>query len=187
MAAVELLNVIRPIVAVSVYLTFAALALHQYPECRTPLLSPDPRSRTWFALEVRRFYPFFPSLVARVRENFTWNSFHFKKGARALLDMYGINHDPAVWQDPMAFRPERFREQTITPFNFLPQGGGDVASGHRCPGEEIAMALIERTAELLASKISWTVPEQDLTIDYTRLPVLPVSHFQVSQIQTADA
>ena len=34
MAAVELLNILRPTVAVHRYVTFAALALHQYPATR---------------------------------------------------------------------------------------------------------------------------------------------------------
>jgi len=182
-AAVELLNVIRPIVAVSVYLTFTALALHQYPGCRTALVSSDPRNVAWFAQEIRRFYPFFPALVARARETFTWNSFEFRRGSRVLLDIYGINHDPAVWRDPTDFRPQRFNEQDVTPFNFLPQGGGDAANGHRCPGEEIATALIERTAKLLVNQISWKVPEQNLAIDYTRLPALPKSRFLINQIR----
>ena len=34
-AAVELINVVRPTVAVAWYIMFAAMALHQYPECRS--------------------------------------------------------------------------------------------------------------------------------------------------------
>lgn len=40
-AAVEILNVIRPIVAVGVYVTFVAHALNQFPECRRKLETGD--------------------------------------------------------------------------------------------------------------------------------------------------
>lgn len=183
-AAVELLNVNRPIVAVSVYLTFAALALHQNPSYRSTLS--DPQGRIRFAQEVRRLYPFFPALTARVRESFSWHSFEFPRGRGVLLDLYGINHDPAVWHDPMEFRPDRFGREQVTPFNFVPQGAGDAAVGHRCPGEDIATALIERTAELLAGNVRWEVPEQNLAIDYTRLPALPVSRLRVTGLHIAD-
>lgn len=38
-AAVELINLLRPTVAVSVYIVFAALALHDYPQCRHQVIS----------------------------------------------------------------------------------------------------------------------------------------------------
>jgi hypothetical protein len=65
-AAVELLNVLRPIVAVGVYLTFGALALHRYPLCRQQLQTIPDDYPYLFAQEVRRFYPFFPAVCAEV-------------------------------------------------------------------------------------------------------------------------
>lgn len=56
-AAVELLNVLRPTVAVSVFITFAAHALHRFPSCRQELLTDD-ENLEFFVQEVRRFYPF---------------------------------------------------------------------------------------------------------------------------------
>src|SRR3546814_6173450 len=54
-AAVEILNVIRPIVAVGV--TFVAHALHQFPECRRKVEAGDDTSYTeMFVQEVRRFF-----------------------------------------------------------------------------------------------------------------------------------
>src|SRR3546814_15123713 len=70
-AAVEILNVIRPIVAVGVYITFVAHALHQFPECRRKVEAGDDTSYTeMFVQEVRRFYPFFPAVAALVRREF---------------------------------------------------------------------------------------------------------------------
>src|SRR3546814_15017346 len=94
-AAVEILNVIRPIVAVGVYITFVAHALHQFPECRRKVEAGDDTSYTeMFVQEVRRFYPFFPAVAALVRREFEWRGYHFPSGRRVILDLYGTNHDP---------------------------------------------------------------------------------------------
>ena len=66
-AAVELINLLRPAVAVARYVTFAALALYQYPEYRERIRAVDGDYLEWFVQEVRRFYPFFPSVAGRVR------------------------------------------------------------------------------------------------------------------------
>ncbi|MFP3670857.1 cytochrome P450, partial [Priestia sp. SIMBA_032] len=52
-AAVELLNLLRPTVAVGRYLTFAALALHRHPGWRDDLAAGNDVAAHWFAQEVR--------------------------------------------------------------------------------------------------------------------------------------
>src|SRR5699024_1559173 len=70
-AAVELVNILRPTVAVSVYILFCALALHEYPQEKEKLKnSTNDEDYHMFVQEVRRFYPFFPIAVARVRQDF---------------------------------------------------------------------------------------------------------------------
>lgn len=177
--AVELLNVVRPITAVSVYLTFVALALHQHAACRDKFVSQDIEYKKWFVQEIRRHSPFFPALVASVRKTFEWKSYQFPSGRRVLLDIYGTNHDPQVWNEPNHFCPDRFATEEPTPFNFIPQGGGDVTTGHRCPGEAIATALISRTAELISRDCPYRVPKQDVEIDFSRLPAVPRSRMIV--------
>jgi cytochrome P450 len=76
-AAGELINVLRPTAAIAWHVTFAALALHEYPQCRGRLMSePMPfdadRYGYCFMQEVRRFYPFTPFVGARVKAPFTW-------------------------------------------------------------------------------------------------------------------
>ena len=94
----------------SVYLTFAALALHDYPACRECVCARgDDDYPLFFAQEVRRFYPFFPAVGAETRHDFEWNGYHFPKGMPVLLDLYGTNHDERTWTAPNEFQPERFR------------------------------------------------------------------------------
>lgn len=185
-AAVELVNILRPTVAVARYITFAALALHRYPQARERLLSgrdDDDAYLGWFVQEVRRFYPFFPAVGGRVREEFTWRGLHFAKGTWVLLDVYGTNHDPRIWKDPQTFRPERFRDWNASAFNFIPQGGGDVDLGHRCAGEWLTIALVKTATRLLLSSMHYEVPQQDLRIDMSRMPAIPESRFVISRVR----
>lgn len=174
-AAVELINVIRPTVAITYYITFAALALHQFPACRQKLKQGDEQYAKWFAQEVRRFYPFAPFIGARVRQNFSWQDYQFKKGTLTLLDLYGTNHDPQIWHQPEAFRPERFRDWNGSPFNFIPQGGGDYMGGHRCAGEWITIETVKLALQYLTNHLRYELPPQNLHISLTRLPARPKS------------
>ena len=184
-AAVELLNVLRPTVAVAVYIVFVALALHCYPGEREKLRG-DPAYAELFAQEVRRYFPFFPSVIARVRNDFEWKGFRFTSGTTAVLDLHGINHDPRSWDAPEEFRPERFRNWSGKPFTFVPQGGGDHHVSHRCPGEWITVELMKIAALFLAQSIHYDVPPQDLSIAMTRLPAMPRSQFVLSNVRLAD-
>jgi len=181
-AAVELLNLLRPTVAVSVFVVFAAHAMHQYPQCLAALQGGDERYVDWFVQEVRRFYPFFPAVIARAREEFEWRGIGFRQGQRAMLDLYGTNHDPRCWHEPEAFRPERFRDERVTPYNFVPQGGGHAATHHRCPGEAVAVAVIKVSVDFLARRLGYEVPPQDLRLDFQRLPAIPRSHFVLRDV-----
>jgi len=96
-AAVEIINVLRPVVAVARFVTFAALALHEHPECRDKLLAGEDGYSQMFVQEVRRFYPFFPLVAAVVREEFEWRGYRFPKGRWVLLDLYATDHDERLW------------------------------------------------------------------------------------------
>ncbi|MEH3024223.1 MAG: cytochrome P450 [Pseudomonas oryzihabitans] len=181
-AAVELLNVLRPTVAVARFSTFAALALYKQPAWRERLRA-DPDSRAPFAQEVRRFYAFFPFTVARVRDTFELHGVIFPRGARVLLDLYGTNRDPRSWDRPEIFDPMRFLSGAVPDSACVPQGGGDVARQHRCPGEGIALELMTSALRLLLQDMTYQVPTQDLRIDLARMPMRPASGLILSQVQ----
>lgn len=183
MAAVELINVLRPIVAIATFITFAALALHDYPEYKEYLQSDKDINLEMFAQEVRRFYPFTPFIAARVREDFIWNQYQFKKGTLVLLDAYGTDHDVRIWENPYEFQPQRFQEWKSDLFEFIPQGGGDPAKGHRCPGEGITVEVMKTSLDFLVNQINYQVPEQDLSCSLKKIPALPKSGFVMSSIR----
>ena len=178
-AAVELINLLRPIVAVGRYVAFLALELHRNPDWRERLSGePDPGDLRRFVQEVRRTAPFFPVIAGTVREPFAWRGHAFEEGDWVMLDLYGTNRDAGVWDEPDAFRPERFEGREPGPFDMVPQGGGDFLADHRCPGECLTIRLMEEAARLLLAT-PYDVPEQDLTVDLTRMPALPASGFVI--------
>ncbi|OES43392.1 cytochrome P450 [Domibacillus iocasae] len=181
-AAVEVLNILRPITAVSIYLAFTALALHQFPEEKPKLMDVDEPYTKYFVQEVRRFYPFFPFTGAKVKTDFEWSGMDFKEGTLALLDLYGTNHDPELWENPDLFQPARFEDWDKSPFDFIPQGGGDYYAGHRCAGEWITIELMKVSVDFLVNRLSYTVPDQDISFSMTSMPSMPKSGFIVRDI-----
>lgn len=181
--AVEVLNIIRPIVAISVYITFTGLAVHQYPE-NMPRLKNGEEFLQMFVQEVRRFYPFFPATIARVKKDFIWNGFKFEEGTLTLLDLYGTNHDPHLWDNPEIFNPERFAQWDESPFNFIPQGGGDFNMGHRCAGEWVTIEVMKVSLQYLANKLDYDLPNQDLSYSMVSIPSLPHSKVIIANVKT---
>lgn len=150
-AAVEAINLIRPTVAISWLLSGVVLAFDSWPRLRDALTDGTIQALD-VAQEVRRCYPFVPFLGARATADLEWSGARIPKGSLLVLDVWGTNHDPRIWPAPFAFEPGRFQQTPVTPFNLVPQGGGDRYRGHRCPGEDVTLgvltALVPRVAAL---------------------------------------
>ncbi|WP_328623043.1 cytochrome P450 [Streptomyces sp. NBC_00354] len=178
-AAVELLNVIRPTIAIAWLVTFAAHALHRWPHhCELLRSGTDGGYAVAFAHEVRRFYPFAPFVGGLAARDLTWRGEEIAKDTLILLDLYGQNHDPALWTNPYRFDPHRFTGPHSPLDLLVAQGGGDPAHGHRCPGEDITVTALAVIATELA-RLDFDVPEQDLAIPLSRIPTLPRSGFEL--------
>ncbi|XP_062201025.1 cytochrome P450 78A11 [Phragmites australis] len=84
-------------------------------------------------------------------------------GTTAMVNMWAITHDAAVWADPEAFAPERF----------LPsEGGADVdvrggdlrlapfGAGRRvCPGKNLGLATVGLWVARLVHAFEWNLPD----------------------------
>ncbi|GEL76235.1 cytochrome P450 [Tenuibacillus multivorans] len=183
MAGKELINILRPIVAISRYVTFAALALHEYPQYKKKIKNDENgQSTKMFVHEVRRYYPFGPLLGAMTRQDFTWKGYDFKKGTLVFLDIYGTNRDSELWDDPELFYPERFDNWDGSGFDLIPQGGGDYYKNHRCPGEQVTIKVMEESIKFFVNDITYDVPNQDLGISLRRMPTLPRSGFIITNV-----
>ncbi|MBE5962212.1 MAG: cytochrome P450 [Lachnospiraceae bacterium] len=183
MAAIELINLLRPIFAIATYVVFTALALKEHPECKEALEGSDPVSLHYFCQEVRRYYPFSPFIGAKVKKNFIWKGIRFPKGTIVLLDLYGTDHDPAIWGNPFEFWPSRFDKREGGLYDFIPQGGGNIRKGHRCAGDMITVKIMELFLNALANKITYTIPDQDLSYSLSQIPTLPSSGFIMENVK----
>ncbi|HYF19682.1 MAG TPA: cytochrome P450 [Ramlibacter sp.] len=177
MAAAELLAVLRPIVAVSVFVALAAHALHLHPAWRPALAAGRDRELDAFAQEVRRFYPAFAPATGLTCREFVWEGWHFPRGARVMLDLYGTNHDARAWPEPMEFRPERFLGAVPGLFDLRPHGGAR--------GPELTVSLMKFALQQLAARSRYRVPAQDLRLQMDRTPALPVDRLVVENFSPA--
>jgi len=148
--------------------------LHQQPEWRRRIAEGDERALQAFAQEVRRHYPFTPWLAALTRNAQDVLGVRVGRWGLVVLDIYGTLHDPAYWNEPDTFRPERFLDQAADPDLLVPQGGGEVGTGHRCPGEDVVLAMLQIAVRALA-RLPHSLPEQDLSYDLTEVLTKPRS------------
>lgn len=184
-AAVEVINLLRPVVAISVFINFIFLALYEHPEQKEKIRDGDDTYIDFFVQEVRRFYPFFPALIAKVKRSFIWNSYAFKQGTLTMLDLYGTNNDPELWNEPHLFNPNRFATKKEIVFDLIPQGGGDYANGHRCPAEINTIEVMKVGLDFLVNRIDYDVPNQDVSysMSLVKAPSIPQSKIILKNIK----
>lgn len=185
-AAVELINILRPTVAVSRFVTFVALSLLRYPNWQDTFAAGEDADLAGFVNEVRRLFPFFPLIGGRAREAFSWADHDFAMGDWVLLDLYGTNHDARLWEHPEAFRPERFRTWSGDPDTLIPQGAGGYEEDHRCPGEPMTIALMAQAVRLLTRATRYEVGVQDFGIDLSFMPAVPKDGFLIHDVRPHD-
>ena len=97
---------------------------------------------------MRRLAPFVPALTGLVVRPARLGGVALRPGDRVLLDVPATDAWSATFPDPGEFRPQRFAEEP-DPWSFVPQGGGEVDEGHRCPGEPSTVALLAETTRAL--------------------------------------
>lgn len=192
-AGVELQNLTRPTVAVGRFAGFAAVALVSHPEWAERIRRAGTATgedvltgiteSVVFAQEVRRTYPFVPVLPALATRDFQVQGCPVSKAQRVLLDLLGTNTDPAHWPDASAFDPERFLDVDDAEGleAFVPQGGAGVRTGHRCPGEKIAVtALAAAVTALTRPEVRISGSSEDLTFPWTRILTRPETGVRVT-------
>src|SRR4051794_25197686 len=92
---------------------------------------------------------------ARRRRTGRWSSGCWA-GAHCWSEVrrHGTDHDPQLWPEPDRFDPDRFAGRTPDPYSFVPQGGADPATGHRCAGERVTVELLKSALRAL-TKVSY--------------------------------
>ena len=122
-AGVELLNVVRPTVAVAWLGAFAGHALAAHPNHDMDLSADDsaPERRS-FVHEVRRFYPFVPALAGTLRRPAHHLGAHLRPGDRLVLDVPGTNRHPESLGAARAVRPGALPDPPARSVRLRPPG-----------------------------------------------------------------
>ena len=105
--------------------------------------------------ETLRRRPVLPNTAPRmVKQPVTVGGWDYPVGIALVANAYLLHHDPDVYPDPYAFRPERFLDEKPGTYTWIPLGGGR----RRCIGMSFAMLEMKivirellRTYELQAS------------------------------------
>jgi cytochrome P450 len=87
--------------------------------------------------EVLRLRPVIPAVGRRLTAPFELRGRTLPAGTLLVPTTYLAHHDPSIYPEPDAFRPERFLEKKPDPYAWFPFGGG----ARRCLG--MAFALYE--------------------------------------------
>lgn len=103
--------------------------------------------------EILRHRPVFlfamPRAVAQPIEIGDWSC---EAPAQLLACIYLVHHDPRLYPQPQAFRPERFLEGSPATYTWLPWGGGR----RRCPGLHLATLEIKTVLRVVLTNMTVT-------------------------------
>jgi cytochrome P450 len=83
-----------------------------------------------------------------VRQPVEVGGWHYPEGVCLVANAYLIHHDPAIYPDPYAFRPERFLDEPPGTYTWIPFGGGR----RRCLGASFAQLEMKIVLRAVLSK-----------------------------------
>ncbi|KAH9321161.1 hypothetical protein KI387_015800, partial [Taxus chinensis] len=86
---------------------------------------------------------------------------------RVVVNAWAIGRDPKVWEDPLAFKPERFKYKNIDmkgqDFDMVPFGAGR----RGCPGAQLAMGTFSLVLAQLWHCFDWKIEGNPSELDMT--------------------
>jgi cytochrome P450 len=110
--------------------------------------------------ETLRRRPVIPNAAPRLtKEPVTIGGFDYPEGVVLLANAYLVHHDPEIYPDPYAFRPERFLGEKPGTYTWIPFGGGR----RRCLGATFAlleMKVVLRAVLTRAEPLAATDPTE---------------------------
>ncbi|MFC7704744.1 cytochrome P450 [Plastorhodobacter daqingensis] len=184
-SADDLVDIICAVTAVSDYIIAAALTLVREPVWCALFRAGNAGLIEDFVEEVRRITPLAPVVAARSVTPLPFSGHVIPSHRTVLLDLRSPLLDAGCFPEPTRFRPERMLSWRQAEPGFVPQGGGEVALTHRCPGEAATVALMAEAVAGLCHDLHWTVPPQDLRPCAGPGPAVPRSRLILSGIRRA--
>ena len=110
--------------------------------------------------ETLRLHPALPLLVPHCpSETCTVGGYTIPKGSRIFVNVWAIQRDPSIWENPLNFDPERFLKSkwdySGSDFNYFPFG-----SGRRiCAGTAMAERMVMYSLATLLHSFDWKLPQ----------------------------
>ncbi|CAM6100636.1 unnamed protein product [Calypogeia fissa] len=110
--------------------------------------------------ETLRVHPPVPLMLPHFsNEDCEIEGFHIPAGTQVIVNAWCIQRDPAVWERPLEFDPDRFLNSPIDfkgqDFEFLPFG-----TGRRiCPGMNLGALMVIYPLSVIVHALDWTLPD----------------------------
>lgn len=126
--------------------------------------------------ETLRMCPAAPLLVPHESsEECTIGGFRIPRGTMLLVNMWAVQNDPKLWDEPSKFNPERFQglQGERDGFELLPFGAGR----RRCPGEGLAMRVVGLAIGSLIQCFEWERTSEEM-VDMSEGPGLTMPKAQ---------
>ena len=122
--------------------------------------------------EILRLRPVLPNAEPRLTmREVTIGGFTYPPGVVLLASAYLVHHDPALYEEPYAMRPERFLDEPPGTYTWIPFGGGR----RRCLGAsfatqemKIVMAAVLRRFEMQPTGAPETTRRRSITFSPSR-------------------
>ena len=131
--------------------------------------------------EIMRHRPVLPNPEPRlVKQPVQIGDIVYPPGVALVASAYLLHHDPAIYPDPYALRPERFLEQSPGTYTWIPFGGGR----RRCLGANFA--LLEMRLVLRAVLESCELRPVDGPPEATRRRSITISPARGSRVVLSD-
>ncbi|PAN27498.1 hypothetical protein PAHAL_5G084800 [Panicum hallii] len=103
--------------------------------------------------ETLRLYPAAPMLLPHeASTDCKIHGYDVPAGSMVLVNAHAIHRDPATWEDPEEFRPERFEHGGAEGKFMMPFGMGR----RKCPGENLAMRTMGLVLGVLLQCFDWS-------------------------------
>ncbi len=123
--------------------------------------------------EVKRLCPIVPVVFGKTKETMSFDGVTVPAGWMLLFALMPTHSTYGVFSEPERFDPDRFSperaEDKRHEHAFIPQGAGP-ATGHRCPGLDLATLMMSVFGITLLRGYTWELPPQNFELDWSKTP-----------------
>jgi cytochrome P450 len=105
--------------------------------------------------ETMRLCPAAPIVVRKLLEPMRLGGYEIPAGTTVAPCVHLVHRNPAIYPEPLAFRPERFLERPAGTYTWIPFGGGV----RRCLAAPYAQMLMKQVIGAVVGEVELSVPD----------------------------